>query len=75
MGMTAIAQDKKWEAESDARTLAEAHAIKADKTRMKKASIAAKGMLEEKKNEVKGLAKVAALKKHRKKWNNPGRRR
>lgn len=75
MGMTATAQDKKWEAEDDARTLAEAHVIKNDKTRMKNASIAAKKMLEEKKDEVKGLAKVAALKIHRKKWNNPGRRR
>lgn len=69
------AQDKKWEAESDARTLSEAEAIKKDSARMKKAKMAAREMLKEKKDEVDGLARVAAMKKHRKKWNIPNRRR
>lgn len=59
MSAKAISQDKKWEAESDARTLAEAHAIKADKTRMKNARKAAKKMLKEEKEKIEGLSMVA----------------
>ena len=61
IGMTA--SDKKWEAESDARTLMEAGVIKGDRRRLGAASNAAKRMKKEKQDEAKAMAKVAKLKK------------
>lgn len=53
------AEDKKWQAESDMRTLAEAEAIKSDRQRLSKAKKAGAAMVKEKKQEVKRLQKVA----------------
>lgn len=50
--------DDKWKREHDARSLAEAAAIKTDKKRMKGAKIAAKEMAKEKAAELKGLKSV-----------------
>lgn len=55
--------DKKWQAESDARTLMEADVIKVDSTRLRAAANAAKLMKKEKQDEAKAMAKVAKLKK------------
>jgi len=44
---TANKEDEKWRAQSDARTLAEAHAIQKDSERMKKATEAAKDLTDE----------------------------
>lgn len=55
--------DKKWQAESDARTLMEAGVIKTDSKRLIAASNAAKIMRKEKQDEARAMAKVAALKK------------
>jgi len=51
--------EKKWRAESDARALIEAEAIKQDSTRMKAAKTAAKRMASEKEKEVKAAKKIA----------------
>ena len=51
--------DKKWEAESDARTLADAEAIKMDKARFKRARDAAKRLSTEKNREAMGMERVA----------------
>ena len=53
------AQDKKWRAEDDARTLAEAERIKVDKSRMDAASTAAKRMADEEAERTQALRKVA----------------
>ena len=53
------AQDKKWEAESDARTLAEAKVIAADKARLKAAAVAAKRMADDKMKEARAMKQVA----------------
>lgn len=53
---------KRWQAEDDARTLASAMAIKADKARVSAASGAAKKMLDEQRERTAGLAKIAKLK-------------
>jgi hypothetical protein len=52
-------QEEKWQAESDARTLAQAEEIRHDKNRLKAATTAAKRLLKEEVKEVKGLAVVA----------------
>jgi hypothetical protein len=54
MGMS-----KDWRAQDDARTLAQAQAIKADKARMNACAKMAKTMVEEKAQELKGLKAVA----------------
>ncbi len=60
MSVRAIsADDKKWRAESDARTLADAEAIKADKARFSAAQAAAKRMLEEQETKAMAMHKVA----------------
>ena len=51
--------DKQWQAESDARTLASAEAIKVDRPRMAAAKQAAKQILKEQNAAVNGLKKVA----------------
>ncbi len=53
------AEEKKWRAESDARTLAEAEAIKADPKRLKVAQGAAKEMAEEEERRAKAMKAVA----------------
>ena len=45
MAQTMTAQDKKWRAQSDARTLAEAQEIRSDKSRLAPAKIAAKEII------------------------------
>lgn len=51
--------EKEWRAKDDARVLAQAQAIKSDKTRLGAAAKMAKTMIEEKKAEVKGLQAAA----------------
>ena len=53
------AEDLKWQGRSDARTLAEAEAIKADKARLENAKKEAKSMVEEREKELNGMRKVA----------------
>ena len=52
------AEDKRWRAESDARTLMEAETIKGDATRKRAAIGAAKQMVKEKVKEVKAVQKL-----------------
>lgn len=59
------------ESESDARTLAEAEVIKADKQRLAKAQSAAKEMIKETQLRTRGLAKVAKSGNTCSKYNNP----
>jgi len=54
--------EAEWQAFDDARTLARAETIKADKGRFNKASTAAKRILAEEKEETKAMAKVAGKK-------------
>ena len=53
------AEDKKWQAEQDARTLAEAEVIKGDEGRLMAAKGAAKEMADEKKEEAQAMSKIA----------------
>ena len=52
-------EEKKWQRREDARILARAEEIKADKERLKNAHIGAKEILEEEAQRLKGLSKVA----------------
>ncbi len=52
-------QEEQWQAESDARTIMEAEAIKADEKRFKKAVAAAKKMKDEEEEKMKALEKLA----------------
>ena len=52
-------EDKKWQRRDDARTLARAEEIKADKERYKGAMLGAKEILEEETKRLNGLTKVA----------------
>ena len=54
--------EEDWEAESDARTLAEAEGIKAVPEKMKKAQAAAKRMLAEEKAKAEAMEKIAGAK-------------
>lgn len=58
MGIS-MANEKEWRAKDDARTLAQAQAIKADKARMAACAKMAKTMVDEKAAELKGLKAVA----------------
>ncbi len=58
----AIGMDKKYQEEDDARTLARAHEIQSDKTRMKGAKAGAKRMVDEESARLQGLKKVARKK-------------
>lgn len=61
--MPTLAQDeKRWRAESDARTLAEAETIKQDEKRLSDAQVAAKRMAEEEAERLKAMRKVAGRK-------------
>lgn len=53
------AEELKWQGRSDARTLAEAEAIKQNKPRLANAQKEAQNILAEKNAEIKGLSKVA----------------
>ena len=53
------AQDKQWQRESDARTLAEAEEIKSNSSRMKGAKAEASKMAKEQEKKVKTLKKVS----------------
>ena len=55
-------EDKKWRGRNDARTLAEAETIKADKVRYANAITQAQNVAEEEIQNVKGIAKVANVK-------------
>ena len=52
-------EELKWRRRSDARTLAEAEAIKADKARLENAKKEAKSMIAEREKELNGMRKVA----------------
>ena len=55
-------EELKWRRRSDARTLAEAEQIKADKERYQGAVLGAKEIAQEEIERVKGIAKVAGMK-------------
>ncbi len=52
-------QDLKWQAEDDARVLAQAEAIKADKARMRRAAVAAKSMADEAMDKAKAMKRIS----------------
>lgn len=52
-------EEKKWRRRDDARTLAEAEQIKADKERYSAAQVGAKEILKEEADRLKGLSKIA----------------
>ena len=54
-----ISQEKKWQAEADIRTLAEAEEIKADKPRLSTAKKVVVRIVREKQKELKAVQKVA----------------
>ena len=56
------AEELKWRRRSDARTLAEAEQIKADKERLNGAILGAKEIAQEEIARVQGIAKVAGMK-------------
>ena len=60
MGSSITADEKRWEAESDARTLARAEEIKNDSKRVKSATQAAKKMSAEAAKEAASMQKVAS---------------
>jgi len=62
---TISADEKKWRAESDARTLIEAEAIRLDKKRLSTATKAAKSLANEKQKEAQAARKIARI-KHKK---------
>lgn len=51
-------EELRWQRRSDARTLAEAEEIKANKERYEQAKVGAKEILEEEANRLRGLSKV-----------------
>ena len=55
-------EEEKWRRRSDARTLAEAEQIKADKERYQGAVLGAREMAQEEVDRIKGIAKVAGVK-------------
>ena len=59
MNQAVSEEELKWRARSDARTLAEAEEIKADKSRLANAQKEAKNILAEEKTNLKGISKVA----------------
>ncbi len=62
MSVPISADEKRWRAESDARTLAEAERIKNDRPRLDSAQAAAKRMAEEEAEAAKAMRKVAGSK-------------
>lgn len=63
MAITLSAEEKRWRAEDDARTLAEAERIKEDKARMDAAQAAAKKMAEEEEERIRAMRKIARSKR------------
>lgn len=59
--------EKRWRAESDARTIAQAEVIKSDPARMKAAAKAAQNMYKDELTEATALSKIAKQTKPRKK--------
>lgn len=57
------AEDRKWRARSDARTLADAERIKNDVSRLKMATKEARKIADEQIKEAQAIAKVAGMKK------------
>ncbi len=57
--MSMVSENKRWQRESDAHTLAEAEAIKADKARLAGAAQAAKKMADDRLKSAKEFTKVA----------------
>ena len=55
------AEDKKWQAQMDARTLAEAETVKSDEGRLEAATTVAKEMAEEQIQEALSMKRVANL--------------
>lgn len=66
------ADDKRWRAESDANTLAEAQVIAGDPERMAAAKTAAKHIADERSEQLQGLRKVAAKKADSKPYTERG---
>jgi len=66
MARAITAEDKRWEAESDARTLMDSQVISSDKKRLAAAVKAAKRMAAEKEKEVKAMKGVAKRKTRKK---------
>ena len=64
-------EDLKWRARSDARTLAEAEDIKADKQRYARAVQSANELYDERQKELKSMKKVATKQPILGKKNNP----
>lgn len=70
----AITQDeRRWRAESDARTLAEANVIKTDKSRLEAATTAAQRMAEQTREEAAAMSKVARQKSRQTSEKSPSR--
>lgn len=59
MNSAMTVQERKWREEDDARTLAEAETIKADKARLQGAQSAAKRLVNEQADRTRSLQKVA----------------
>lgn len=59
--VTMSEEDKKWQAENDAHTLAEAEVIKGDENRLKAAQEAAVRLSNEKEAEAKGMKAIAGM--------------
>lgn len=59
MTPTMSAEEKDWQAESDARTLVEAEVIRSDPERLKAAQEKAKKMADEKKRESEAMSRLA----------------
>jgi len=66
MVIAMTAQDRKWEAESDARTLMDSQVISSDKKRLTAAVKAAKRMAAEKDKEAKAMKGIAKRKPKKK---------
>lgn len=56
-------QEKEWQAQDDARTLATAEVVKNDPPRLSAAKVAAKRMAEEEKDQAKAMTRVANMRK------------
>lgn len=63
--------EKDWEAENDARTMATAAVIRADKARYARAQVAAGKMADDQKVEAQAMAKIAGPKKKNKTKHRP----
>jgi len=55
------AEERRWQAESDVRSLMEAEVIKRDKARLKAAVNAAKSMAKKEEDEAKAVKKIAKM--------------